>query len=80
MTPRLRGTVLWLDCDLEFGTIRPDERGPDVFFELEAIASTGHVVLEPSQRVEFELRAISSGRRPEAARVWFPPRRARRAR
>lgn len=49
-----KGTVKWFNTDKGFGFISPDDGGADLFVHHSEVQSSGHVVLNDGQKVDFE--------------------------
>lgn len=56
------GAVKWFDARRGFGFIRPDAGPRDVFVHISAVAQSPFGLLEPGQRIEFELTQTTDGR------------------
>ena len=62
---RQQGTVQWFKN--QFGFIRPDGGGKDVFVHHSAIQMDGYKTLKEGQRVTFSV--VPGGKGPQAAEV-----------
>lgn len=49
------GTVKWFDNEKGYGFIAPDEGGKDLFVHHSEVESSGRVMLDDGQKVEFEV-------------------------
>ncbi len=56
------GAVKWYDARKGFGFIAPDIGPCDVFVHASALAEAGIEILDPGQRLEFELTQGGDGR------------------
>lgn len=56
------GAVKWFDGKKGFGFITPDLGPRDVFVHISALADAGLPVLQPGQRLDFELAQDGEGR------------------
>lgn len=63
-----QGTVAWFDADKGYGFVTSDE-GADVYAHYSQIVTEGQRVLEPGQRVEFEVSEGSRGPQADNIRV-----------
>ncbi len=56
------GAVKWFDARRGFGFICPDLGPRDAFVHISAVAQSPFGMLEPGQRLEFELTQTTDGR------------------
>ena len=50
-----KGTVKWFNTDKGFGFIAPDDGGKDLFVHHSEVKTSGQVVLNDGQKVEYEV-------------------------
>lgn len=62
-----QGIVKWFNGEKDFGFIKPDDGGADLFVHYSEIAGSGFKSLEENQRVEFEVGQGQKG--PQAQNV-----------
>ncbi len=59
----LSGKVKWFDSKKGYGFVETKDQGGDVFVHFSDIAGEGHQVLEPGDKVSFEVGETPYGRR-----------------
>jgi CspA family cold shock protein len=57
-----RGTVEFFKADLNYGFIKPDDGGRDIFVHSRAVDRAGLFALLKGQKVEFEVVAGRNGK------------------
>ena len=63
-----QGTVTWFEADKGYGFVASDD-GSDVYVHYSQIVSDGRRVLEPGQRVEFDVSQGERGPQADNLRV-----------
>ncbi|NKX52598.1 cold-shock protein [Arthrobacter deserti] len=62
------GTDKWFNAEKGFGSIAPDDGGPDVFAHFSAITGGGYRSLDEGQKAEFEITQGQKGPQAETIR------------
>ncbi len=59
----LSGKVKWFDSKKGYGFIEPDDKSDDLFVHFSDIVDEGNRVLDPGEKVKFEVGETPYGRR-----------------
>jgi len=49
------GKIKWFNPEKGYGFINPDEGGEDIFLHISAVEEAGLAILEPGQKIKFNL-------------------------
>jgi len=64
-----KGTVKWFNSEKGFGFIAPDDGGKDLFVHYSEVKTSGRVMLDEGQEVEYE---VGEGQKGPCAKNVVP--------
>jgi len=64
-----QGVVKFFNTEKGYGFIKPDDGGRDIFVHVTAVSRAGLEVLDPGQKVTFDIEPDKKGKGPKAVNL-----------